>query len=121
MIKTKVWIGIFALVAAVCAALTVFIFAGRRKGRTVEIVSDGKVVMTVDLDRVTEEKTYDIPAPEGGHNLVTVAPGKICVSEADCPDKTCIKTGTLKSEGVPIVCLPHKLVIKFTDAPQNGG
>ena len=47
MIKTKVWIGIFALVAAVCAALTVFIFAGRRKGRTVEIVSDGKVVMTI--------------------------------------------------------------------------
>ncbi|MBR3990693.1 MAG: NusG domain II-containing protein [Clostridia bacterium] len=119
MIKTKVWIGIIALVAAVCAALTVFIFAGRRKGRTVEIVSDGKVVMTVDLDRVTEETTYDIPAPGGGHNLVTVAPGKICVSEADCPDKTCVRMGWLSDGNAPIVCLPHKLVIRPAGGSQG--
>ena len=101
-----------AAVAVLCIALTVFIFAGKRGGRTVEIVSDGKVVMTVDLDRVTEETTYDIPAPGGGHNVVTVRPGEICVSEADCPDKTCIRMGWLSDGNAPIVCLPHRLVIR---------
>ena len=69
-----------------------------------------------------QTQTIRIESPYGGYNIVEIGEGNtIRISEADCPDKTCIKTGTLKSEGVPIVCLPHKLVIKFTDAPQNGG
>ena len=117
MIKTRVWIAAIATAAAICIVLTVFLFAGRRGGRAVEIVSDGKVVMTVDLDRVTEEKSYDIPAPGGGHNVVTVRPGEICVSEADCPDKTCVRMGWLSDGNAPIVCLPHRLVIR----PAGGG
>lgn len=38
---------------------------------------------------------------------------EIFMSEADCPDHTCIKTGKLYN--YPIVCLPNKLVIEFAE------
>ena len=40
---------------------------------------------------------------------------QIRVKDADCPDKTCVGMGWLSSSSMPIVCLPHKLVIQFTD------
>ncbi len=118
----------------ICLAAAVLIFAAaavtalllRRPSDStwVEITQNGKVLYTFDLATFDDEQTQHIriESPYGGYNIVEIGEGNtIRISEADCPDKTCIKTGTLKSEGVPIVCLPHKLVIKFTDAPQNGG
>ncbi len=86
----------------------------------VTITQDGKVLYTIDLaDEQTQKIRID--SPDGGYNIVEIGQGNtIRISEADCPDKTCVKTGVL-SDSVPIVCLPHKLVIKFTDEPQNGG
>ena len=37
------------------------------------------------------------------------------VSEAECPDKTCVRTGWLSSSAMPIVCLPNHLIIEFED------
>ena len=46
-----------------------------------------------------------------------VSEGKIRVCEADCPDQVCVNQGWISSEAVPIVCLPHKLMIEIV----NGG
>lgn len=89
----------------------------------VAITQDGKTLYTFDLATFDDEQTQQIRIenPDGGYNIVEIDEGNtIRISEADCPDKTCVKTGEL-SDGVPIVCLPHKLVIKYIDPPQNGG
>lgn len=89
----------------------------------VAITQDGKTLYTFDLATFDDEQTQQIriESPDGGYNIVEIDEGNtIRISEADCPDKTCVKTGEL-SDGVPIVCLPHKLVIKYIDPPQNGG
>ena len=89
----------------------------------VAITQDGKTLYTFNLADFDDEQTQQIriDSPDGGYNIVEIGEGNtIRISEADCPDKTCMKTGKL-SDGVPIVCLPHKLVIKYIDAPQNGG
>ena len=44
-----------------------------------------------------------------------VEPGRICVLDADCPDHVCMHRGWISDEREPIVCLPHQLVIEFTD------
>ena len=46
---------------------------------------------------------------------VEIKDGKIRVSEAECPDKTCVRTGWLSSSAMPIVCLPNHLIIEFED------
>ena len=38
---------------------------------------------------------------------------------ADCPDKVCVDTGWIGNGAVPIVCLPHHLVIRIEKQPQN--
>ena len=83
----------------------------------VEIIQDNQIIYTIDIAN-SENRTFRIKIDGGGWNDVTIEDGKIYISDADCPDQTCIKTGVLRSESVPIVCLPHKLVIRFSD--KNG-
>lgn len=80
----------------------------------VEIVQDNKVLYTLDISKESD-RTIHITYPGGGWNDVKIEDGKIYVSDADCPDKTCVKTGVLRSENIPVVCLPHRLVIRFKE------
>lgn len=77
----------------------------------VRIVSNGEVIRTVDL-MTAENQTLDIPCG-AYHNTVEIQNHRIRVSDADCPDRTCVRMGWLSSSGMPIVCLPHHLVIEF--------
>ena len=84
---------------------------------TVRITSKGEILYTIDLN-TSEDKTITIP--DGEHyNTVEIKEGKIRVKDADCPDKTCINMGWLSSSAMPIVCLPHHLVIEFVDADSG--
>ena len=76
----------------------------------VEIVRDDRVLYRFDLN-TTEDKTFTIEY-NNSHNTVEIKNGEVRISEADCKDNTCVKTGALKS-GTPIVCLPNHLVIRF--------
>ena len=80
--------------------------------RIAEVLQDGIVLYTIDLNSA-EDQTIRIDAGTGSYNVITIENGEIYVSDAGCPDHTCMKTGILKSENVPIVCLPNKLVIRF--------
>lgn len=111
--KTKYWIFLFAGLLLVCLAACCFLF-WPKDGGSASIYVDGKLYRTVSLsqDQVIEVDT------KYGHNTVTVAGGKLCVTEADCPDGYCMTKP--KDSGAPIICLPHRLVIKFTTAVPDG-
>ena len=49
-------------------------------------------------------------------------PGRIRVSAADCPDQVCVEQGYISDGTVPIVCLPHGLVIEIVggEEPLDG-
>lgn len=117
MIKTKTWIIIIAVLAAaaVCAIVLIRFFGA--PGTTAEITKNGEILYSIDLDRVTEEYNIEIGDVDGDRNVVTVRPGMICVSSADCPDKICVNTGwASKDHPYPIVCMPHGLVIRIVGA-----
>ena len=84
---------------------------------TVRIVSDGEVLYTIDLSKA-EDRTIVIPCGEHS-NTVEIRDHRIRVKDADCPDKTCVRMGWLNSAAAPIVCLPHHLVIEFTDSTDG--
>ena len=67
-----------------------------------EIRSEGRIVAILPL--ITTES---------GYNKIIISNGEIFVSEADCPDKVCVKTGAISDGGVPIICLPHRLEIRI--------
>ena len=52
-------------------------------------------------------------ADERGSNVIRAEHGRIAVVAADCPDKICVNAGWLSDSASPIVCLPHRLVIRI--------
>ena len=100
---------IFAVILAAAIAGTVITFSSSAS-QAVEIISGGEVLYTIDLSHVSDKT---IRVEQGGnYNIIEITEGKIHVSEADCPDKTCVHMGFLQG-GAPIVCLPNKLVIRY--------
>lgn len=35
----------------------------------------------------------------------------VCIVSSDCPDKTCVKSGKIKSVGSTVACVPNKIVV----------
>ena len=83
----------------------------------VNIIRDGKTIRTVDLNTASDE-VFTVEY-KGSSNTIEIKNGKIRVSSAECPDKTCVNMGWLSSSAAPIVCLPNHLVITCS-APDGG-
>ena len=77
-------------------------------GASVEVTVDGAIYGTYPLD-VDKE----IPIQKDGKttNLLVIKDGKADVTEADCPDKLCVKQGTVSKSGESLVCLPNRVVV----------
>ena len=119
MLKTRTWIIIIAAAALTLAVLSAYQFTAKREGNVVEVVQDGVVLREIDLSAVTREYSFVVESSGGGSNTVRVQPGRVCVSEADCPDKTCVSQGWLSNQAAPVVCLPHRLVIRVKGAADS--
>lgn len=115
--KYKILLIIILAVFAAGVAGSVLVLNAPQKN-AVRVKSGGEVVCTLDLS-AEPDRTFDVPCKDGGHNTVEIRGGRIRVKSADCPDKTCVNMGWLSSAAMPIVCLPHGLVIEFVDA--DGG
>lgn len=107
--KTKTLILIFAALAAVCAGLTCLFFLQGTPSSTAEVYSDGVLVCTIDLSK---DGTYRVDHGDDW-NLLTVRDGTLAVTAASCAGGDCIRHGAA-NRGAPIVCLPNRLVIQFT-------
>lgn len=111
MLKTKTWILILVLLLAVCGIAAAFLFLGNSDSQVVEIRQDNVLIRTIDLSQVKAPYFLTIEDGRGGSNTLLVESGRICISEADCPDQICVRRGWLSGAGAPIICLPHRLVI----------
>ena len=72
---------------------------------------DGETVAELNLNKNTEFVLND---GKGGSNTITVQNGHISVTEANCPDLVCVRTGAISQTGEVIACLPHKLIITIS-------
>jgi len=112
VIPTRIWVVLLAAVfiAAVCASWLM----GRTGSRptTARIYQDGVLIREIDLNAVGDGWEFTVECADG-FNTISVRPGGICVSQADCSDGTCMKQGWLEGGITPIVCLPHALVIQL--------
>ncbi len=113
MLKTRTWILILA-VALLASVLAMWALTRPTEGKIANIYQDGVCIYSIDLSAVTEGYELTIE-DENGANVIRVEPGRICVLEADCPDQVCVQAGWLSDSVSPIVCLPHRLVIRLEE------
>lgn len=115
--KSFAFIVIFA--AVVIIGLLLYIALGSTGGTVAVISLDGQEYERIDLSTV--EEAYDIVIKtQYGTNVVHVRPGAIGVIEADCPDKVCVNTGSITGGGIPIACVPHRLMITIEGGNVDG-
>jgi len=111
-LSAKAWILIFAALFIVCCGAFVLLRLGGNAGTTADIYIDGELYKKIDLSAVSV--AYDIEInTEYGYNKIHVVNNSISVCDADCDDRVCIKQGSISDDGVPIICMPHRLVIEI--------
>ena len=118
-LKTRTWILLIGILFLLSAALALWVGLSGPGGTVANIYLDGVCVRSIDLSAVTAPYSFPVETGEGT-NTVTVEPGRICVSEADCPDGVCVRMGWRSDSGAPIVCLPHRLVIRIEKEAPGG-
>ncbi len=103
---------ILLLAAAVLSAGFLLLQQKKVSSPVARITRDGELIREIPLDEVEESYSFVVEDEEGS-NTILVEPGRIRVSEADCPDQVCVNQGFISDGTVPVVCLPHKLMIEI--------
>lgn len=109
--KSKYWIIAIALVLCVAVALSIYFMRPGAAASHVQVYADNRLLHTLSLDTDTQITV----TTQYGTNVITVKDGKVAVTEASCPDHYCMERG-YRNSGTDIVCLPNRLVLKFTNA-----
>ena len=111
---------LFLLILAVGAsAVSVLVRRQPPKDPVARILLDGELLEEIDLDRVGASYSFTVENGSGGSNTIQVERGRIRVSHADCPDQVCVEQGWISDGTVPIVCLPHGLIIEITGGGED--
>lgn len=103
---------ILLLAAAILSAGVILLQKKEAATPVARITRDGELIREIPLDEVEESYSF-VVEDELGSNTILVEHGRIRVSEADCPDQVCVNQGFISDGTVPVVCLPHKLMIEI--------
>ena len=104
MKKDDIWaIIVFLAAASISYAILNFNKTG---GKTADIYVRGDFYESIPLDEDTIYTPAAVPSVK-----IQVKDGKIGFIESDCPDKVCIHTGFLSTEGQTAVCLPNAVSV----------
>ena len=106
------WFWIAALGALVLISVAAMLLLERAPAGRANVYQDGVLVESINMSAVAEPYSFTVTGA-AGYNVITVESGLICVSDASCPDKLCVRQGWVGSNAIPIVCLPHRLVIRL--------
>lgn len=88
--------------------------------KVIQIIQNKEVIYTINLNKVDEPYDITIYSEDGGYNIISIENGSVSVTSSDCADHICINQGKIKDNSSnPIVCLPHKLIIKLISAQDN--
>ena len=117
MVKTRYAVAAVIVLLILCAVISLLIL---RPGRTADVVTitlDGVCIRTIDL-RTAPDEEFTIES-DYGFNTVSIESGRLHITDADCPDQICVQSGWLTQTGLPLVCLPHRLVITLDAESQT--
>ena len=121
MIKHRKSLVILTVVLAVAVLIfcLTLLYSDKNGEKAAYIYSKGELLYIIHLDDKNDEFTIKT---DNGYNIVCIKDGKIGIVDADCPDKTCVKTGFTDNSFIPVICMPHRLeiVIKSDSLEMDG-
>ena len=98
---------IYAVLVLLCAALFLLpLLRDDDAVLTAQIMADGEVIETIELSALQTEETR-----EYGGCVIVLSPEGVRVTDADCPDRLCVRTGMISRSGETIACVPNRVVV----------
>ena len=104
--KNDILLIIVVIFLSVCALIGYRLFY-HQSGSFVQVTVDGKVYKELPLD----EDNVILIEGKGGTNKLSIHNGYADMTDADCPDKLCVKQKKIHYNGESLICLPHKVVV----------
>lgn len=106
------WVILFAVLAALGAGY--YLVRGGGEAVIASVYVDGALYDTFDLSAAV--LPYEVTVEtEYGYNTLRISHGAIEVVRSDCSEQVCVEQGAITDSLIPIVCLPHRLVIQIGD------
>jgi hypothetical protein len=118
--KRNLILGSITLFLLVSGILGCLYFSQHSIGGTVAVIQEnGEEIKRIDLSQVQESYTITLENENGDRNIILIEPNAISMQEANCPDGLCMQRGKVSEGGLPIVCLPHHIVITFENGTND--
>lgn len=105
------WILLFSLLLILCALSLLFLPWG---SHIVGIWQRGELIEKVYLSTMQDPYIL-ILSYERGESHIHLSKEGVWVEQADCRNQLCVEHGILRPGGMPIVCLPERIVISWID------
>ena len=101
------------LAIALGAAIWLALANTGQRGVTAVAERNGEAVFSRELSGLSEPELVEIDGENGVTLTVELSREGARVVEANCPDKTCRRTGLLTRAGESAVCLPGRVVLRL--------
>ncbi len=103
--KNRILVPIAVLVFALLSFL-LFVYVPNGDADIVTVNKDGKTLEVIRLSNIEQPYTIELVG-----NTICIESDGVSMTEADCPDKLCVRQGKIKSGA--IICLPNKVSVEF--------
>lgn len=83
--------------------------------KEINVYVDGDLYGTYRIDI---DDTIDIDS-EYGHNTLSVKDNKVCMTDSDCDNNSCINMGAISHSYESIICIPNRVVVEISDGNKE--
>ncbi len=119
MKRTALLIGITLALFGCSIAGSWYVLHLKQPQRIAEIYQNDTLINRIDLSQVEKAYTITINGDNGAQNVVLVEPDAISMESSTCPDKLCVKQGTISNGILPVICLPNHIRISIVSEEET--
>lgn len=112
MKKNRFWVVVIGVMAMLSVAALIVLQLTKRDGDVVLVKQNGVITYEWPLKY---DKELEVPAENGGYNVIVIKNGAVWVSKASCPDQYCVHFAPLSTTVGAIICLPNHLTITVVE------
>lgn len=108
------WLAIALVVILAAAVMLCFLPGANDSAAYAQVYLDGQLIKTVSLQ---EDQTFLVEDQYA--NEITVADGRICFTDSNCPGLDCVHSGSIHRTGRSLVCLPNGVEIRVISGESD--
>lgn len=105
---------VFIIVFIIAAVFVFYALLPEDGGERAVVSRDGEVIAEIPLDGSGEYVFPQVP-----DMVFAAGNGAVSVTESNCGDKVCMRTGKISKRGEAIICVPNKIIVEIKGSSKE--